>query len=705
MKRKILLIIIFAFSILRAQSIYEPVDLSKVKFSISDLGKMWTFDSVPVEQFEKLYGFKPSQEWLDEVRMSALQFGGGCSAAFISEDGLIMTNHHCGRGELVPITPKGEDYLRDGFFAKTLAEEVPIKNLFVDQLVLIENVTNEVVTAMEKGKDDNEKIKLRNDKIKELQDKYKEKTGLVCQVVRLYNGGKYSLYGYKRYNDIRVVFAPDFQIASTGWDWDNFTYPRFELDFMFFRAYENGKPAKTPHYFKWSKEGAQEGDAVFVVGRPGSTQRLLSVAELEGFRERSYKFTLLFLNEIYKVYYELFQTRTNERSKYLNMVMSWGNSRKSFAGRYMGLRDEYIMTKKREFEKELIKQVNANPELKNKYGHVWDAIKAAVNEKSKFEAELMVASLGFRLLPSYVNTANEIVKFAQAVKDSGARKDNEEKIKKIIDDAFPNDYDQELQSKMTRAFANMLNGILGHENTMVKKLLNGRKDEDAGKYILSLSKITSRESLENLLKKSPDEILNCGDPFIEYIKASNEITKQYKKRGAEINNTLQVLDQQLGEVGYKIYGDKIPPDATSTLRISDGKLEGYEYNGTLAPAKTTFYGLYDKWNSFGRKDYPFGLHPRWQEIPEGFNLATSAGFASTNDIVGGNSGSSVINKNREVVGVAHDGNLESLAGDFIFLPEVNRTVSSDSKGMIEALKYIFKADRVVKELQSGRITE
>lgn len=704
MKRKILFFLLFAFSLVKAQSIYEPADLSKVKFSINDLGKMWTFDSVPVDQFEKLYGFKPTQEWLDDVRMSALQFGGGCSAAFISSDGLIMTNHHCGRDGLLPISPKGKDYLRDGYFAKTMADEIPMKGVFVDQLVLIENVTGEVAAAMEKGKDDNEKIKLRNDKTLEIQKRYKEKTGLVCQVVRLYNGGKYSLYGYKRYNDIRLVFAPDFQIASTGWDWDNFTYPRFELDFMFYRAYENGKPVKTDHYFKWSAEGAKEGEPIFVVGRPGSTQRLLSVAQLEYFKEKTYKFSLLTYNEMYKVYFEMFQAHPERHSELLNMVMSIGNGRKSFAGRYMGLRDELIMTKKRAFEKELIEQVNANPELKSKYAHIWEAIKTNVEELRKYADANAAFSISGMASPIAVATASMVIKYAQDVKEAGGKAD-EEKVKSIIAKAFPEKYDTEIQKKLTRAFANILTGILGEQHPLVQKILGGRKGEEAADYLYSHSALVDKKALAEFLTKSPDEILNSSDPFLYYSRTAAEMNKELRPKVQEINNTIAVLNQSLGEVGYKIYGDKIPPDATLTLRISDGTIAPYEYNGTIAPGKTTFFGLYDKWNSFGKKDYPYGLHPRWQKIPKGFDLSTPIGVATNNDIVGGNSGSSAINKNKEVIGVAHDGNLESLAGDFIFLGNINRTVLSDSKGMIEALKYYFKADRIVKELRSGKIAK
>ncbi|MBA4319993.1 MAG: peptidase S46 [Flavobacterium sp.] len=704
MKKQIIILVLFTVTFINAQSIYEPVDLSKVKFEMSDLGKMWTFDSVPVDQFEKLYGFKPSKEWLDDVRMSALLFGGGCTAAFISADGLIMTNHHCGRQVLPGVSPAGKDYLRDGYFAEKIADEIPIKGLSVDQLVMIEDVTKEVVAAMNSGKDDNEKIKFRNDKITEIQKRYNEKTGLSCRVVKLYNGGKFSLYGYKRYTDLRLVFAPDFQIASTGWDWDNFTYPRFELDFMFFRAYENGKPIKAEHFFKWSKEGAKEGEPVFVVGNPGSTQRLLSVAHLEFLRDKTYKYSLLTYNEAYKVNYELFQAHPEKRTELLNGVMGVGNGRKSYAGRYMGLRDELIMKKKREFENELIKKVNGNPELKNTYGHVWDAIKSALAEYRKIIDDATAYSVSGMASPVYLNIANEVIKFAEELKNTNTIAD-EQKIKDFLDKAIFKNIDGERQKKLTRAFANVITGILGEENPLVKKLFGGKKGDEAADYLYSISKLLTKESVADILKKSPDEILNCGDLFIYFKKTAIEKLKELAPKAAEIGNTLQVLNQLLGEVAYKIFGDKMPPDATMTLRISDGRLEGYEYNGTVAPAKTTFLGLYDKWYSFGQKDYPFGLHPRWQSIPAGFNLSTFVGFASTNDIVGGNSGSSVININKEVIGVAHDGNLESLAGDFIFLPEVNRTVSSDSQGMIEALRYYFKADRIVKELRAGKITE
>ncbi|MFA7228830.1 MAG: S46 family peptidase [Melioribacteraceae bacterium] len=710
MKNKIVFCLIVFFTIsmvmsVAAQSIYEPRDLSKVESSLKDMGKMWTFDDVPLDFFEKEYGFRPSEEWLRDAQMSALSFGGGCSAAFVSADGLIMTNHHCGRGSLPSISPKGEDYLRDGFYAQNMAAEIKIPRLSVSQLVMIVNVTNEVLGAMKSGKNDNEKVKLRNEKIKELEEKYSGESGLSCRVVQLYNGGKYSLYGYKRYDDIRLVMAPDFQIASTGWDWDNFTYPRYEMDFMFFRAYENDKPVSAEHFFKWSKEGAKEGEPIFVVGNPGRTQRLFSVAQLEFFRDKNYKYTLLQQNEAYKVYFELFQNHPERYTELLNMVMGIGNGRKSFAGRYMGLRDDYVMAKKKDFENKLREKVNADPELKTRYGHIWDAIKNNLDELRRYIDESTAFALNPRGGPVYFSIAEKVIKYAEQMKLSEEMREADYKSDKLaatMADIYPSKLDQELQTKLLRAHSNVVAGILGDSHPLVLKLYGDRKDNFAAEHLINNSSLTSKEKIDRLLKINPDEILASDDPFIFFIRNTQSKLKEIRPKITEINNSLTVLNQQLGEVAYYVYGDQIPPDATGTLRISDGRIEGYEYNGTLAPGKTTYYGLYDRWNSFNKKDYPWGLHPRFQKIPEGFDLSTNINFASTNDIVGGNSGSSVINSNKEVVGLVFDGNIESLAGDFIFLPEINRTVAVDSKGLIETLKYFFKSERLVRELQNGK---
>lgn len=696
-------IFLFITTLLRSQSIYEPVDISKVKFDLKEMGTMWTFDAVPLDYFEKKYGFRPSQEWLDDVMKSALQFGGGCSAAFVSEDGLIMTNHHCARNVLLGLSPKGENYLRDGYYAETMDKEIKVTRLFVDQLTKIIDVTDEVLTAFKSGSTDEEKIKNRSAKISEIEKKYSDETGLICKVVELYKGGKYSLYLYKRYNDIRLVMAPDFQIAATGWDWDNFTYPRYELDFMFFRAYENDKPVKTNHFFKFSAKGAEEGEPIFVIGRPGSTQRLLSVAQLEFFRDKQYKYMLAMLNESYNIAFEQFQAHPEKFDEMLNNVLGVGNSRKSFAGRYLGLRDELIMAKKRDFEKQLIEKVNNDPSLKSKYGHIWTSIQTAINELSGFYGELL--ALGQR--SPYITLAQNVLTYANQMKlpeDQREKRFSKDSLSITLDKFFPTNLNTELENRNLRASANYLNFILGSDHFITKELFNGKRGEDGVAYLISKSNLTSKEKYLKFIKENrPDQILNSNDPLIKFVNYVAKRRAELEPRNREIQNTLAVLNQQLGELIFTIYGNQIPPDATSTLRISDGVIAGYEYNGTLAPGKTTYFGLWDRWYSFGKKAYPWGLHPRWQKIPDGFDLSVPVGFASTNDIVGGNSGSSVINKNKEVVGLVHDGNLESLAGDFIFLESNNRTVATDSWGLMEALKFVYKTDRLVKELQQGKI--
>lgn len=700
-------ILIFTTQLFSQRNLYEQIDLNDVEFELEDFGRMWTFDDIPFERFKEIYGFEPTEEWLEHVQKSALQFGGGCSAAFVSADGLIMTNHHCGRGAFPSLQKEGEDMLKDGFYAESLEEERIVPGLYVDQLIFIQDVTNDVINAMNEGATDEEKVNLRRDKIDELQKNYSEETGLNCRIISLYNGGKYSLYGYKRYEDVRLVMAPDFQIAATGWDWDNFTYPRYELDFAFYRAYdENGKPVNSEHYFTWSEKGAEEGELIFTIGRPGGTDRLLSYSQLEYLRDVTYSQLLLLFNEVYKVYYKLMTEEKGNESILLNSVMGFGNARKSYAGRLMGLKDEYIMQKKRDFEEKLIEQVKSDSELNAKYGNLWESISNLIEEKKTYSDKLALRFISPRFGPDYLQIASSLIKLAEQKKLAEEERNEEyknDKIDSTIAAIFPEDFDEEKNILLTRAIVNYLSGVLGKNNEFIKKYLPGETNSQITENAISKSIITSKEKVVAAANLDPEEILNSDDPFIRLLIKSREDAEEITPKVREIDNTLAVLNQQLGEIIFAIYGDKFPPEATSTLRISDGVIEGYEYNGTIAPGKTTYYGLWDRFYSFDGSTYPWGLHERWKTPPDELDLTVPVCFASTNDIVGGNSGSSLINTKGEVVGLAHDGNLESLPGHIIFLPENNRTVSTDSWGLMESLIHVFKTERLVRELKSGRI--
>jgi hypothetical protein len=701
-----LLLLIFITCQANAQrSIYEPIDLKKVKFSFDDFGSMWTFDAVPLEKYKKKYNFNPGKEWLDDVQKSALQFGGGCSGAFVSEDGLIMTNHHCIRGSLGQIQQEGENIFRDGYYAKTLENERIFPNLYVDQLIEIKDVTGEIFKALEKGKTDKEKIEAKEKAFKEITEKYTKKTGLTCKIVTLYNGGKYSLYMYKRYNDIRLVMAPDVQIAATGWDWDNFTYPRYELDFAFLRAYENGKPIKTKHFFSWSKKGAAENEPIFVVGRPGNTDRLLSMRQLEFFRDVRSPVILHRLNELYHAYYKFFEANPERQQELLGQLLSVANGRKSYAGGLMALNDDYLMTKKRDFEKSLKDKVKNDPKLNAEYGKLWDEIDAVFDELNKFEKEQILVSLSEYYTSSYRQTAENLVIYAEQMKLAEEQRHKNYKADKLNETKnkiYVQSGDVDLQKSLLIAHADYLYKVMGENYALLNTTYGGKTGQEALHYVMENTKLLDESYVEQLIA-NPNEILSLKDPLIQYYITSRIVIATNSDRREKLYNKLEVLNHKLGRLIFEAYGEIIPPDATSTLRISDGVIKQYEYNGTIAPGKTTYYGLYDRYFSFGQKDYPWGLHDVWKKPPTGLDLSTPIGFASTNDIVGGNSGSSIINRNAEVIGLVHDGNLESLAGAYAFLEENNRTVATDSWGLMEALKLVYKTNRLVKELEKGKM--
>jgi hypothetical protein len=699
------LFLVLTYLLQAQKTIYEPLDLDKVKFSFEDFGSMWTFDAVPLEKYKKKYNFNPDKEWLEDVQKSALQFGGGCSGAFVSEDGLIMTNHHCIRGRLGEIQKEGENIFRDGYYAKTLKDERVFPNLYVDQLIEIKDVTGEIFKAIENGKTDKEKVEAKEKAFDEITEKYAKKTGLTCKIVTLYNGGKYSLYMYKRYDDIRLVMAPDVQIAATGWDWDNFTYPRYELDFAFLRAYENGKPVKIKHFFNWSKKGAAENEPIFVVGRPGNTDRLLSIRELEFQRDIRRPVILHRLNELYHAYFKFFMNNPERKQELLGRLLSVANGRKSYAGGLMALNDDYLMTKKRDFEKNLKQKVEDDPKLKAEYGNLWNEIDAVFDELNKFEKEQLLISVSEYNASSYRQTAKNLVTYAEQMKlpeEQRYKYYKADKLNETKKRIFVQPVDVELQKSLLIAHADYLFKVMGKDYALLKIAYGGKTGIDAQNYVLENTKLIDESFVEGLLN-DPDAILSSKDPLIHYYTTSRIVTATISGKREKLYNTLEVLNNKLGRLIFEAYGEIIPPDATSTLRISDGVIKQYEYNGTIAPGKTTYYGLYDRYFSFGEKDYPWGLHERWKKPPQGLDLSIPIGFASTNDIVGGNSGSSIINRNAEIIGLVHDGNLESLAGAYAFLEENNRAVATDSWGLMEALKLVYKTTRLVKELENAKM--
>jgi hypothetical protein len=684
---------------------YSWLNLDTVKAGKFDTGRMWTFEYPPIKYFKETYNFTPSQEWLNHVRLSALRFATYCSASFVSGDGLIMTNDHCARESLTEVEKDSEDLSQNGFWAKTLEDERPVPGLFVDQLVLIKDVTGEIQDEVAKGKTGVDKEINKEKAIMEIEKRESDTTGLEVSVVPLYNGGRYSLYGYKRYTDVRLVFAPESELGFFGGDPDNFTYPRYDLDCSFFRVYDNGKPLQTKNYFKWSSNGASEGEPVFVIGNPGKTNRLNTVSQLEYLRDISYPRMLDLLNGLVDVYSKLIVENPDRKNELTDQLLKYTNSQKAYQGMIDGLRNPVLMQKKKDFEAKFQEAVKSDPELNTLYGNLWNEIAQNRADLKKISNEQFALNLNPVETSDYFNMAEELVELAQQLKLPEEQRYYYYKGSELdttIDEIYPEDFDTLQNKQLLEEQLDLMIKYLGKNNIFVKDLVDDKTVNEAIGNLLNKSYLTGEEKIKELVKKGPEAILSSGDPFINFIVKSEKRRKKLSQDASQLNAQNDWLSEELGKALYAVYGTSIPPDASFTLRISDGIVKGFPYNGTIAPPITTFYGLYNRYYSFGKKA-PWSLPERWQNPPENFNLSTPFNFVATNDIIGGNSGSPVINEKGEIVGLAFDGNIQSLPGSFIFSTEENRMVAVHSEGMIEALKDIYKAKRLVDELTSGNI--
>jgi hypothetical protein len=665
------------------------------KASPYDFGKMWTFENPPKSWFKEQYNMDVKDEWFDHVRKSALRFATWCSASFISPDGLIMTNHHCSRDVVTNLQKEGENFDKNGFYAATLADERKAEGLFVEQMILAEDITAFVKEKTKNAKNDTELAELQKSALDEARKMYSEKEGwkgLRLQTVTFYSGGKFSIYGYKRYNDIRLVWIPELDLGFFGGDPDNFTYPRYNLDATFWRAYdEEGKPLNTSaNYLKFNKNGAGEGEPVFVVGNPGRTERYRTVAQLQYDRDYRYPFSYRFLknrNDMLNREYDKIKNdpaKEYEAQELLNQIANVANSMKAFGGITKGLRDTMLFNRKVEMENSIRAK---SPGLK-----YWDEMAdmyKVLNPNGWAITHLSPSPLRgkiFMLMHDLVNYEAMV-----ANNDDQAKKD---KLKASIMDKLPALNDAKEREMLALLFSEIEADIYPGDMTLSK--ITGKKTiAQTLDYMYRQTDFTDSKKVEKYFAKEHRMHKN-DDPLLEVARVLVNKFKDASKLFQESTPARQALEAKIANQVFQVYGDKLPPDATFTLRISDGVVKGYDYNGTTAPVSTTYFGLYDRYYSH-KMTFPWSLPERWTN-PSMELLKSPFNFVSTNDIIGGNSGSPVVNKNREVVGLAFDGNIESLPGNFIFDDEFNRTVSVHAGGIYAALKYMFKADRILAEL-------
>ncbi len=666
---------------------------------IKEFGTMWTFDAPPLDYWEATYGFRPSQEWLDHTRLSSARIP-GCSSSFVSGDGLLMTNHHCARGCISAVSPPDTSYQETGFLASSRAEEIQCPGMWADQLQSMEDVTDLIRGAVS-ATDPVRQEEQRDSVIAATTEACNEETGLNCQVVSLYQGGMYSLYRYRRFNDVRLVMAPELAAAFFGGDPDNFTYPRFALDLTLLRVYENGEPRNTDHYFQWSRAGAREGELVFVTGNPGSTGRLLTLAQMEFLRDVQYPAQLAEYENRLEVLRELAARSEQDRRRYQNQIFGLENSQKAVTGYLSGLLDESRMMKKAAFEADFRSRIDADPILNDMYGDAWEAIARAQAELARlFPKDRYYGYSGSELL----GMAGTLVRLPiqTALPDSARlpafRESRVERtLSQITEDTS---FDLEAEVMNLAARLRLVREALPEADPFLEAMLGGDTPEAAAERLINGTDLTDAAARSRLMEGGADAIRRSVDPLIVAARTIRPLVEGVAAETAPLNAVIRNNAELVGQAIFAAYGHDLPPDATFTLRITDGMVKRYPMNGTYAPFKTVMYGLYARAAEFDHEP-PWNLASSWAEAENRLDLSTPMNFVSTNDIIGGNSGSPVINARAEVVGLVFDGNIQFLPNRFVFDDLAGRTVSVHSSAIIEALRKVYDAQAIVDELRGG----
>ncbi len=680
-----------------------PAEFADVEVGRFDTGKMWTFDNPPLDYFEETYDFRPDSQWFARARLGSLRLP-NCSASFVSASGLILTNHHCARTSVTAVERTGENLLDDGFYAATLDEERKAEEMHADQLIEITDVTEDVYNVGRDVQDAGEARRLRADQIEQRMDreaKSRDST-LTVEVVELYYGGQYSAYTFKRYEDIRLVMAPHLTIGAFGGDPDNFTYPRYSLDFSFFRAYDAaGEPLASPNYFEWSSAGAQEGDAVFVTGNPGSTSRLSTVSQLRFERDYSVPQALDVLHARVEVLEDYIEEHPEEAREHdlRNALHQLSNQVKKNEGELAGLRDPRLIARRQKAEDALLAQIAAVDTLQEKYGDVMRSIEQLQGAKEATAAQ----SGAFTYFASPAIDSHVLIRAVlgymfSIMRQRGAPPDF---IEELREDALElDDWPPELEKEMLAARLRELRKYLGDNDPTVRRVLEGRSPEAVADRIVSNTALTDSASYAALLEEG---YLSSNDPTVMLAEALTPLVRSLQQQVGGLQTREENLTADLAQARFAVYGTNIPPDASFSLRIADGIVASYPFNGTVAPSHTTYYGMYGHYYSYADVSDEWDLPEDWLSPPDNFDLTTPVNLVSTNDITGGNSGSPLIDKDLRLVGLIFDSNIDALQNTYIYLDERGRAISVDSRGILEALEDMYDADRIVDELQTGRL--
>ncbi len=665
---------------------------------------MWLLNEPPRQLLKEKYGFDLTDAWLERARLASVRFNSGGSGGFVSADGLIVTNHHIGADSLQKLSPKDKDYLRDGYLARTRSDELKCPDLELNVLQSIEDVTDAVSAAVKPEMTSAQAFAARRGVMAGIEKKSLDDTKLRSDVVTLYQGGKYHLYRYKKYTDVRLVMAPEQGSASFGGDVDNFEYPRFCLDVCFFRAYEDGKPVRVKHFFKWSPVGPEAGDLVFVTGHPGTTNRLETLAKLKHRRDHTMPYTLARVRAMEALLLQ-FSARGPEQArmtaKDLHRV---ANARKAFSGMYQGLLDPAVIARKDEAERVLQEKVAADADRQKRYGKAWNRVAEAQRAFAGFELEYSLLERGDAFDGELFGIARHLVRLA-----AERPRPNADRLREYRDSALeslefqlfsPAPIHAELERVRLAGALTFLAERLGGEHPLVVKMLAGRSPAARAEEVIAGTKLSDPAERKRIAAGGVKIIEDSQDSMIALARLvdadARAVRKRYEDEVEEIERQANGL---IARARFELLGAGIAPDATFTLRLAFGVVKGYAVDGADLPFHTTFGGAFERAERQGHRE-PFVLPDRWLKGKGRLDLATPLDFVSTADTIGGNSGSPVLNRAGELVGINFDRNRHGLVRNFVYTDHQARHIAVHSRGVLEALRSLYDAKELAKELTS-----
>ncbi|RJQ13837.1 S46 family peptidase [Candidatus Parcubacteria bacterium] len=664
---------------------------------------MWLPNALPLERLKKLYGFTPSKKWAEHIQKASVRMNNGGSASFVSPNGLLVTNHHVAESILHDLSSAKKDYVNDGFYAKKDKNEVKAKELEINILWTIKDVTERIKAITRKYKNAKQASGAKRSEIARIEKESYEKTGLRSNVVTLYRGGLYHLYCYKKYTDVRLVFAPESAIAALGGDFDNYEFPRYCLDVSFFRVYENDKPLKTPYFFKWSDKPSKENEILFISGHPGNTERLSTLSRLKSLRDFQFPYLLDWMRRREILLQQFSGKSLENQRKAKHELHSIQNARKRFLGQLKALQDQKFIAQKELSEEDLRAKIRKSKPLRKNFGNAWDILEKAEEKLKSIRDELYLFENAFAFNCELFDIARTIVRLTAEDKKpnhkrlSEFRDSNRESLLHSLFSPAP--IYKDLEVALFEDSLAFMTEIVGTEDSMVKQILSKKSPSETASQIISETKLNKVSARKRLVNSGMKGVMKSKDPMILLARLADKRSRAVRKVfETSIKEVREQAYSKIAEALFALYGSATYPDATFTLRFAYGRPKGYVDAGKKINFKTTIGETFNHAN-LHKNIEPWKLPESWLKNKN--KLAKSKvifNFVSTNEAHGGNSGSPIFDKDLNIVGLLFDGNAYDFANHFMYTDEKARSVSVHSQGILEVLKKVYKTERLIKEL-------